>query len=194
MRHSIFFEEKELLVTDEEMPSETNIIVYHEKNDIIQAIKHLEYLSKVILYGDWNTIFADLKTLYKYIEAAGGFIKNENDEYLFIFRRGKWDLPKGKLEKGETPEIAAIREVQEETGLQFVKGKALRCTTWHTYDTYGEPVLKQTFWFNMETSKNQPSKPQTEEDITELQWLPESDFSKVLENTFPSIAMVMKSN
>ena len=109
MRHSIFFEEKELLVTDEEMPSETNIIVYHEKNDIVQAIKHLEYLSKVILYGDWNTIFADLKTLYKYIEAAGGFIKNENDEYLFIFRRGKWDLPKGKLEKGETPEIVVSK-------------------------------------------------------------------------------------
>ena len=191
MKHSIYFEEKELLVTDEETPSEKNVIVYREKNDIVQAIKHLEFLSKVILYGEWERIFADLKTLYKYIEAAGGFIKNEQDEYLFIFRRGKWDLPKGKLEKGETPEIAAIREVQEETGLQFVKEKSLRCTTWHTYDTYGEPVLKQTYWFNMETTKNQDSKPQTEEDITELQWLPESEFSKVLGNTFPSIVEVM---
>ena len=191
MKHSIFFEEKELLVTDEETPSETNVIVYRDKNDIVQAIKHLEFLSKVILYGEWEHIFADLKTLYKYIEAAGGFIKNEQDEFLFIFRRGKWDLPKGKLEKGETPEIAAIREVQEETGLQFVKEKLLRCTTWHTYDTYGEPVLKQTYWFNMETTKNQDSKPQTEEDITELQWLPESEFSKVLGNTFPSIVQVM---
>ncbi|MBO7125159.1 MAG: NUDIX domain-containing protein [Bacteroidales bacterium] len=191
MKHSIFFEEKELLVTDEETPSETNVIVYRDKNDIVQAIKHLEFLSKVILYGEWKHIFADLKTLYKYIEAAGGFIKNEHDEYLFIFRRGKWDLPKGKLEKGETPEIAAIREVQEETGLQLVKEKSLRCTTWHTYDTYGEPVLKQTYWFNMETTKNQDSKPQTEEDITELQWLPESEFSKVLGNTFPSIVQVM---
>ena len=191
MKHSIFFEEKELLVTDEETPSETNVIIYRDKNDIVQAIKHLEFLSKVILYGEWKHIFADLKTLYKYIEAAGGFIKNEHDEYLFIFRRGKWDLPKGKLEKGETPEIAAIREVQEETGLQLVKEKSLRCTTWHTYDTYGEPVLKQTYWFNMETTKNQDSKPQTEEDITELQWLPESEFSKVLGNTFPSIVQVM---
>lgn len=191
MKHSIYFEEKELLVTDEETPSEINVIVYREKNDIVQAIKHLEFLSKVILYGEWERIFADLKTLYKYIEAAGGFIKNEQDEYLFIFRRGKWDLPKGKLEKGETPEIAAIREVQEETGLQFVKEKSLRCTTWHTYDTYGEPVLKQTYWFNMETTKNQDGKPQTEEDITELQWLPESEFSKVLGNTFPSIVEVM---
>ncbi len=191
MKLSIYFEEKELLVTDEETPSEINVIVYREKNDIVQAIKHLEFLSKVILYGEWERIFADLKTLYKYIEAAGGFIKNEQDEYLFIFRRGKWDLPKGKLEKGETPEIAAIREVQEETGLQFVKEKSLRCTTWHTYDTYGEPVLKQTYWFNMETTKNQDSKPQTEEDITELQWLPESEFSKVLGNTFPSIVEVM---
>ena len=191
MKHSIFFEEKELLVTDEKTPSETNVIVYHEKKDIVQAINHLEDLSKVVLYGDWNQIFADLKTLYKYVEAAGGFIKNENDEYLFIFRRGKWDLPKGKLEKGETPEIAAVREVQEETGLQYVEEKSLRCTTWHTYDTYGEPVLKQTFWFNMETTKNQDSKPQPEEDITVLQWLPESEFSKVLGNTFPSIVEVM---
>lgn len=128
-----------------------------------------------------------------YIEAAGGYIKNEYDEYLFIFRRNTWDLPKGKLERGETPEVAAVREVQEETGLTDVSVNGFRCSTWHTYELHGKQVLKQTYWYSMTAPKNQQSKPQIEEEITELQWVPISNFNKIMKNTFPSIITVIET-
>ena len=140
---------------------------------------------------NFEELLALFKSQFKYIEAAGGFIRNEFGEYLFIFRREKWDLPKGKLEEGETPEIAAIREVQEETGLQKITENSYRCSTWHTYELRGEQILKQTYWYNMEAPKSQDSKPQTEEEITELQWIEPKDFEKILKNTFPSIISVI---
>lgn len=159
----------------------------------IASIADVERVSATLYNPTFNNLLKLFQSNFTYIEAAGGFIKNEYNEYLFIFRRDKWDLPKGKLEKGETPEIAALREVSEETGLQNVTEKNFRCSTWHTYELKGKKILKQTYWYNMEARKNQDSKPQTEEDITELQWLSSKDFSKVFENTFPSIVSVIKA-
>lgn len=191
MNRIIYFDEKSLILTDE-----INVVADFsgcEKSTIMQAIQLLQTQNFVCIYNDdFETLFESFKSCFTYIEAAGGFIRNENDEYLFIFRREKWDLPKGKLEVGETPEIASVREVQEETGLQSVCRKDFRCSTWHTYELRGEHILKQTYWFNMEATKNQDSKPQLEEQITQLEWLSKSEFSKVLANTFPSIAFVLK--
>lgn len=191
MNRIIYFDEKSLILTDEINANAD--FSGCEKTIIKQAIQALQNQDFVCIYNDdFETLFESFKSCFKYIEAAGGFIRNENDEYLFIFRREKWDLPKGKLEVGETPEIASVREVQEETGLQSVCRKDFRCSTWHTYELRGEQILKQTYWFNMEATKNQESKPQLEEQITQLEWLSKSEFSKVLANTFPSIAFVLK--
>lgn len=191
MYRTIYFDEKSLVLTDE-----SNIKADFsgcEKSILSQAISELRNKDCVVVYHDnFDNLFDSFKSCFKYIEAAGGFIHNEYDEYLFIYRREKWDLPKGKLEDGETPEIASVREVQEETGLQSVVRNDFRCSTWHTYELRGEQILKQTYWFNMEASKNQESKPQLEEQITQLEWLPKSEFQKVLENTFPSIAFVLQ--
>lgn len=191
MEYTIYFDEKSLVLTDDTNHFEKK---FKDNADILSAIDSLQQQSTVILYSE-NVLdlLNKLKSNFTYIEAAGGFIKNEFDEYLFIFRREKWDLPKGKLEAGETPEIAAIREVQEETGLQNVTMKQYRCSTWHTYELHGKNILKQTYWYDMEATKNQDSKPQTEEQITELQWLKQQDFAKVFANTFPSIASVINS-
>lgn len=191
MEYTIYFDEKSLVLTDDTNHFEKK---FKDNADILSAIDSLQQQSTVILYSE-NVLdlLNKLKSNFTYIEAAGGFIKNEFDEYLFIFRREKWDLPKGKLEAGETPEIAAIREVQEETGLQNVTMKQYRCSTWHTYELHGKNILKQTYWYDMEATKNQDSKPQTEEQITELQWLKQLDFAKVFANTFPSIASVINS-
>lgn len=171
-----------------------NFRICRNKSDIQSAIRAITESSEdsLVLQNDnFEELLALFKSQFKYIEAAGGFIRNEFGEYLFIFRREKWDLPKGKLEEGETPEIAAIREVQEETGLQKITENSYRCSTWHTYELRGEQILKQTYWYNMEASKCQDSKPQTEEEITELQWIEPKDFEKILKNTFPSIISVI---
>lgn len=195
MELKIYFDTKFVLLTDCKGTKKIeNFYICNDNSTLLQAIDSLaqEAHNSAVLYNtNFDFLLNLFKSNYTYIEAAGGFIKNEFNEYLFIYRREKWDLPKGKLEKGETPEVAALREVAEETGLQNVIEKNYRCSTWHTYEMYGQKVLKQTYWFDMEAEKNQKSAPQTEEEITELQWLSEDKFPQVFANTFPSIITVI---
>jgi mutator protein MutT len=128
-----------------------------------------------------------------FIQAGGGLVENEQSEVLFIFRRGKWDLPKGKLDKGETLEQCAIREVEEETGISGLQLKRFLLVTEHEYVEKGKKVLKETHWWLMKTHGNQTLIPQEEEDITEIRWIGSSDFSLVLQNTYPAIVDVLKS-
>ena len=95
---------------------------------------------------------------------------NTNKELLVIYRRGSWDLPKGKIDPGETKEEAAVREIQEETGLQTVELGKLICSTYHTYkDKKGNRILKLTHWFEMHTTEIALI-PQAEEDIEVAEW------------------------
>jgi len=142
----------------------------------------------VIILTDHTTAILDqMKSILVFIQAGGGLVKNEADEFLFIYRRGKWDLPKGKLDPGETIEQCALREVNEETGLQHITLKKLLLHTWHVYHGWGQHVLKQTSWYEMSCPAGQTLTPQAEEDISEVAWLKKEAWGKVLENTFPSV-------
>ena len=105
------------------------------------------------------------------MEAAGGVVFNPKGEILTMYRRGSWDLPKGKIDKGETKEIAAVREVQEETDLKEVNRDDFLLTTYHTYkNKKGKRVLKPTYWYKM-TTQEMAIHPQVEEDIEVVQWI-----------------------
>jgi 8-oxo-dGTP pyrophosphatase MutT (NUDIX family) len=125
------------------------------------------------------------------IQAAGGLVENEDGEVLLIFRRGKWDLPKGKLDPGETLEQCAVREVQEETGLQSVTPGDFLLTTYHTYNDYGHAVLKESHWYRMKASVSETLIPQTIEDIHEIKWVSKTALGPYLANTFPSVKDVL---
>jgi len=127
------------------------------------------------------------------VRAGGGLVENEKAEVLFIFRRGKWDLPKGKLDPGETLETCALREVEEETGVGQLKLIKFLLITEHEYEESGQAILKETHWWLMKTSVNQPLIPQTEEDITELKWMGPPDFKIVQQNTYPGILDVLRA-
>ena len=136
------------------------------------------------------------KLLWKHftvIRAAGGLIENEKNEILMIFRRGKWDLPKGKLDNGETLEACAVREVQEETGLKNVDLNKFITTTFHTYNEFGRHILKESHWYSMKASSFQPLQPQTEEDILQIEWVKPAALGEKLSNTFPSVKDVIES-
>lgn len=126
------------------------------------------------------------------IHAGGGLVENEKGEVLLIFRRGVWDLPKGKQDERETIEQCAIREVQEETGLQAVTSKEFLLTTYHTYNDYGHSELKESYWFRMKASSSETLVPQTIEDIHEIKWVPKAELSKYLGSTYPSVREVLK--
>lgn len=129
----------------------------------------------------------------KTILAAGGLVYNEKDELLMIFRRGKWDLPKGKLDEGETIEDCAIREVMEETGLTTVIRGDLIGITYHQYfDKWvKEEVIKETHWYRMQAAGNQQLVPQTEEDIEIIKWVDEKELEDCLKNSYDNIVEIV---
>ena len=129
------------------------------------------------------------------ITAAGGLVQNSNGEFLLMYRRGFWDLPKGKLDAGESIPDCAIREVQEETGLQSLELGPFICTTTHPYfDTWlNKDVVKHTHWFSMLSLANDTLVPQTEEDIEKLVWATVPELPEYLNNTYPTIRAVFEA-
>ena len=126
------------------------------------------------------------------VTAAGGLVMNGNDEVLLIYRKGKWDLPKGKKEKGEKLEDCALREVEEETGLKQVKLISPLTVTYHTYHEGSRYMLKDSHWFNMKASAKQQLVPQKEEDIHEIKWVAAEDLVSYFPESYPSIADVLR--
>ena len=139
------------------------------------------------LAQDWESF----KNSFLLIEAAGGFVLNEKQETLCIYRLAKWDLPKGKLEEGEKIEECAIREVEEECGIENLKITSPVFHTYHTYVLKGKRILKRTHWYKMVTH-NQELTPQTEEDITEVIWADSEKITTIQNNTYPNIKLVLE--
>lgn len=131
------------------------------------------------------------KTNHYYIEAAGGFIQKA-DEFLFIHRHGRWDLPKGKLEKNESIESAAVRECEEECGVKALVIKSPMASTFHIYQYKKSFALKQTFWFHMHTNYSEALVPQAEEDIDQVKWFGRKDIENmILKDTYYTITDVI---
>ena len=125
------------------------------------------------------------------IIAAGGIVTNEEGSILFMFRRGKWDLPKGKLDEGETLEECAVREVEEETGLRNIGLGKLVGVTHHHYTEHGQAIDKESHWYAMTASSQQLLTPQTEEGIIELQWVSKNDLPQYLKATYDNIREII---
>ncbi|UIR57945.1 NUDIX domain-containing protein [Sphingobacterium sp. SRCM116780] len=151
--------------------------------------------SYLYIHKDCQLVFQKIKNDSKIIKAAGGLVKNGDGDYLFIFRLGKWDLPKGKVESHEKMKEAAVREVEEECGLKInYLGKKIQ-TSYHTYRLRnGEFVLKQTNWYEMGVNKVPKLIPQTEEDITNAEWLGAHSLKQVRQNTYPIIENILDEN
>jgi 8-oxo-dGTP pyrophosphatase MutT (NUDIX family) len=141
-----------------------------------------------IITENWESFCAG----YKPIVAAGGLVYNNDNQLLMIFRNGKWDLPKGKLEVGENIEQCAIREVEEECGVSgLIITKQLQ-ETYHTYEINGKKILKCTYWFTMRSSFKGNLVPQTKEGITAVVWADKEDIAEKLENSFGNIVGLLK--
>ena len=135
------------------------------------------------------------KAFYKkftIVLAAGGLVLNEKKQILMIHRRGKWDLPKGKLDKGESLEDCAVREVEEETGLQNVQLISPLIITYHTYHEGARFMLKESHWYNMKVKGEQKLVPQTSEDIHEIKWVTAKAAEKLFPESYPSVTDVIR--
>lgn len=140
-------------------------------------------------HHDARHLLHHLDENYRFVKAAGGLVTSPEGDCLMILRQGRWDLPKGMVEPGETLAKAALREVEEETGILPSTINRLITKTYHIYDKYGGWHLKQTSWYAMESPKFQPH-PQTEEDIAQAVWVPQQDCIDRLAHSFASLRLL----
>ncbi len=145
------------------------------------------YLQDVDLEGMWK----EFRQNFKIIEASGGIVRNGLGQILFIFRNGIWDLPKGKIEVGESRETAALREVNEECGFTRLSLGNFIGTTYHIYNEIESEVLKVSYWYEMSSDQKELT-PQLEEGITALKWVGLNDLDLIIDNTYPNIILLLE--
>lgn len=164
-----------------------------KKKFLLNVIDHLEKSGRfgraVVFSDDLEKLWKDFRSAYQLVSAAGGAVFNDG-RVLMIFRRGHWDLPKGKIDEGENAPGAALREVEEETGLRNPQLGPHLLDTWHTYEMKGKRVLKTTHWYLMETSQKELV-PQQEEDIEQAVWTDLDVFLQKPERVYGNILDVL---
>ena len=198
----IYFGNKPVFLCDE-INKELNEILHHPDaifvdeisapaiKSLLHEIKKDEFHAGVIWHNDLEKLKTAFFKNFKLIEAAGGIVQNNEKELLFIYRLGKWDLPKGKIEKGEMAEDCATREVTEETGIKNLTIKKKTGETYHVYDEFGKHFLKISHWYYMTCLAKQNTLPQIEENITEVKWIKTKDIKEPMKNTYPSIKDIL---
>jgi 8-oxo-dGTP pyrophosphatase MutT (NUDIX family) len=198
--YKVFFNDRVVLLTDDFI---RNFQVkyglfykYRNTEDLKELIDFYRNLKRIdtlfIFHHDLDELQERFKSCFYTVQAAGGLVCDEKDRYLFIKRRGKWDLPKGKVNEGESIPDAAIREVSEECGLTSLEIVSPMMSTYHCYWIDGQSYLKRTSWFDMKATGNEPLVPQSEEDITEVRWVSKDDVREITRNTYMGILDIMK--
>lgn len=140
---------------------------------------------------DIDILQKEINSYFKPISAGGGVVHNEDGDILMIYRRGKWDLPKGKLDDGESIEACAVREVQEETGLNKLNLGNKIADTFHIYSEHKKDIIKTTVWFTMNVSGTPVLTPQAEENIAEAKWVPVAQLPEYLKYSYQGIKDVL---
>lgn len=202
MYMKIFFNDKPLYLCDT-IEEGIQSLVHHDDTIYIDELNpytvktmiHEMQQPKVHAGIFFHSNFSELKNAFAkkftVIQAAGGLVKNKEKKLLMILRRGKWDLPKGKLDPGEKLDECALREVGEETGLKNIKLDAPLAVTYHTYHQGTKFILKESNWYTMTVNKEQTLVPQVEEDILEIRWVEQADIPGYLDKSFPLISDVI---
>lgn len=176
----------------------SRVLIYDSTiNTIVDLLKKMtknkfkKIYSITITLKNFKHVVKDVKKMFKIIKAGGGIVENSKKEILFIYRMKKWDLPKGKLDKGETIKECAIREVEEETKVK-VECREKIISTWHTYTRNKKFILKKTTWFKMKCIDDSKMKPQKKEKIEKVEWMKGSSIEDILLNSYKTLNHVMK--
>ena len=198
--HKIYFGKRSIVICspDDEALSDPNSVEFHlgDKLDIHALVRMFEVQDSLqriyIPTDDAQRTYRRLCAEFKEVNAAGGLVSNRRGDYLLISRSGLWDLPKGHQEAGEDIEVTALREVQEETGVDQLQLRRLICITDHCYFRDNRWHLKHTWWYDMLYTDPTNLTPQREEDITKAAWVAKSSLPPFLKNTYPSIVEVFR--
>jgi len=186
----IYVGDKPIMLTDQILKEDgfkNYLIKSAPIGNIIKQLNVTKLKSVHLIHPDKNELRSQLFKLLPIIRAAGGKVIHENKKVLFIYRNDKWDLPKGRIEKNESIEKAAMREIEEETGVSNLSITKSLETTYHIFKRNGKHALKETFWFEMTTNFNGTLVPEKSEGITRVEWLDNSQIQQVLSNSYANI-------
>lgn len=188
--YEVFVNEHRIILSNKITKEEGFKLFLMETVDIDDLIKQLQK-GKIkcahIYHKDESALLKKFTKKVPLVVAAGGLVKNKDKDILFIYRNDKWDLPKGKVDKGESIEDAAIREVEEETGVKNLNIDKLLKRTYHIFKRNGTYKLKETYWYSMNTKYKGELEPQIEENIVLAQWRPKSQVPELLNNSYENI-------
>ncbi|MDP5230497.1 MAG: NUDIX hydrolase [Cellulophaga sp.] len=191
--YKVFVNEAQLILTNKLSDIANNKYFLLNQKSIKEAI-HLLSKDKVgiayIYHPNNEEILNKFTKKIPLVVAAGGVVTNKEGKVLFIYRNDKWDLPKGKLDKGETLEECALREVEEETGVQGLKIENILKTTYHVFKRNGNYKLKEVHWFAMKTSYKGDLVGQEDEGIEKVRWKGPNKIAKALENSYTNIKIL----
>ena len=203
MYHKIYFNDKPLFLCDA-VDETIAPFVHHDDavfideldghtiKSMIHEMQQPKVHAGVFYHPDLEKLKKEFFKKFTIILAAGGIVQNEDNAVLMIFRRGFWDLPKGKLDPGESIEDCAVREVKEETGLKKVRLLSAAGTTWHTYHEGTKYILKESHWFHMKASGKEVLVPQTEEEITGIKWVAREELGRIYPAAYPSVTEILQ--
>jgi 8-oxo-dGTP pyrophosphatase MutT (NUDIX family) len=193
--YKVFVNDRPLFLTNQ-VQKETDFKLFLlESIDIKKLIVKI-FQNKIqhafLYHPDEKLIMKTLKAKIPVVKAGGGLVYNTKGEVLFIFRNGKWDLPKGGTEKNETMEETAIREVEEETGVTGLKITNKLQKTYHIFKRNGRYKLKVTYWYEMQTDFNGMPQGQEDEGIEKVAWIKPEEIPTVLANSYENIKLLFE--
>jgi ADP-ribose pyrophosphatase YjhB (NUDIX family) len=191
--YKVFVNDCPIILTDDKnILTKYKIVDYNSSQvlEIVESIFQNKLDGIVLVCSGLIHCWDAFKSEFKIEEAAGGKVLNLQNEVLFIYRFNKWDLPKGKLEAGESTEEGAIREVEEECGITNLKIENQLETTYHIFIRKNKTILKITYWFLMKTEYSGQLTPQKEEGIEAAVYKGNSEIDKALENTYENIKLL----
>ena len=164
----------------------------HTVKTMIHEMAQDEIYQGVFLHSSLAELMDQFKQRFQLVTAAGGVVYTKGKDILLIFRRGKWDLPKGKLDEGEAIEACALREISEETGLKKLQLTAPLHITYHTYFEGDQHILKESHWYLVLGNKREKLQPQEDEDIEACEWVSRDALGTFLDRTHASVADVLQ--
>lgn len=177
-------------------PKSSKVVVFSSAEALHKEYKQFVKASKLetlVITGDEERAWRVFRSLFSYIEAAGGLVVNPKGELLMIYRNKHWDIPKGKMEAGESPDETAIREVGEECGIRNLKIVKPLQSTYHTFHQSKHDCIKHTYWFEMTSKDSEEPTPQKEEGILEAKWMSKGEVKKISGKVYHSLREVLES-
>ena len=193
--YKVFINKHSLILTNKPIKDKKFLCFPLESVKLIKVIDQIisKEIKNVCLYhSDVNEILKIFNRKIPIVTAGGGLVHNDKGETLFIFRNGKWDLPKGKVDKGETIEEAAIREVEEETGVKNLKIEKFLNITYHIFKRNGNYKLKETYWYQMKTKYKGELVGESEEGIEKVVWKKDEKITKALKKSYQNIKSLLE--